>query len=95
MRRNSPQLDRTMPGVYQDEPYNPAMQALDPSAHTCASVTTSGNLLSPHRSSFSSLLQQANNDQTGTKKVIVCDLDLIPLEHGLHTSLVAMVSHMD
>ena len=61
MRSNIPQFERTESDICQDELYNPAMQAPAPSAHARPSVTTSGNLLSPHRSTFSSLLQQANN----------------------------------
>ncbi|KAL2056375.1 hypothetical protein ABVK25_003398 [Lepraria finkii] len=61
MRSNIPQFERTESDIYQDELYNPATQAPVPSAHARPSVPTSGNLLSPHRSTFSSLLQQANS----------------------------------
>ena len=61
MRSNTPQLDRTMSDIYQDELYNPAMQPSAPSSQSRPSVATSGKLLSPHRNTFSSLLQQANN----------------------------------
>ena len=58
IRSNTPQLDRTMSDVYQDELYNPAM------AHSASSSQprqqAQGNTVSPHRSTFSDLLQVAN-----------------------------------
>ena len=61
VRSNIPQFERTESDIYQDELYNPATQAPALPAHARPQVATSGSLLSPHRSTFSSLLQQANN----------------------------------
>lgn len=56
--RNTPQLDRTMSDIYQDELFNPAMAQ---SAQPRPAVITQGNLLSPHRAAFNDILQAANN----------------------------------
>ena len=58
--RNTAQLDCTMSDVYQDELYNPPMAASASSSKPRQSQPQ-GNLLSPHRSAFSDLLQVANN----------------------------------
>lgn len=59
MRTSTPQLDRTMSDIYQDELFNPAMSA--PSSRPRPSVNTQGNLLSPQMSAFNDILQAANN----------------------------------
>ena len=63
MRNNTPHLDRTMSDVYQDELYNPAsMQATTaPSSSARTSLASQGGLLSPQRTTFTNLLQAANN----------------------------------
>ncbi len=58
MRSNTPQLDRTMSDVYQDELYNPSMAQAVPSSQP--RQQTQGNTVSPHRNAFSDLLQVAN-----------------------------------
>ena len=58
--RNTPQLDRTMSDVYQDELYNPAMAQSAPSSQPRQSNPS--NTVSPHRSAFSDLLQVANTN---------------------------------
>ena len=65
---NAPRLDRTMSDIYQDELHSPATQALYSPSMTRPTVTTSGNLLSPQRSTFSSLLQQANNGHISARE---------------------------
>ena len=59
IRSNTPQLDRTMSDVYQDELYNPAMAQSAPSSQP-RPQNAQGNTVSPHRSTFSDLLQVAN-----------------------------------
>lgn len=59
IRSNTPQLDRTMSDVYQDELYNPAMAQPAPSSQP-RQQQAQGNIVSPHRSAFSDLLQVAN-----------------------------------
>lgn len=59
IRSNTPQLDRTMSDVYQDELYNPAMAQSAPSSQP-RQQQAQGNTVSPHRSAFSDLLQVAN-----------------------------------
>ena len=63
MRNNTPHLDRTMSDVYQDELYNPAsMQpTIAPSSSARTSLASQGGLLSPQRTTFTNLLQAANN----------------------------------
>ena len=60
IRSNTPQLDRTMSDVYQDELYNPAMAQPAPSSQS-RQQQAPGNNVSPRRSAFSDLLQVANN----------------------------------
>lgn len=59
IRSNTPQLDRTMSDVYQDELYNPAMAQPAPSSRP-RQQQAPVNTVSPHRSAFSDLLQVAN-----------------------------------
>lgn len=59
IRSNTPQLDRTMSDVYQDELYNPAMAQPAPSSQP-RQQQAQGNNVSPHRNAFSDLLQVAN-----------------------------------
>ena len=59
IRANTPQLDRTMSDVYQDELYNPAITQPAPSSQP-RQQQVQGNIVSPHRSAFSDLLQVAN-----------------------------------
>lgn len=59
IRSNTPQLDRTMSDVYQDELYNPALAQSGPSSRP-RQQHVQGNTVSPHRSAFSDLLQVAN-----------------------------------
>ncbi len=63
MRNNIPQLDRTMSDVYQDELYNPAsiQTTAAPSGQARTSLASQGSLLSPQRTTFTNLLQAANN----------------------------------
>ena len=58
IRTNTPQLDRTMSDVYQDELYNPALAQTAPSSQP--RQQKQGNAASPHKSAFSDLLQVAN-----------------------------------
>ena len=59
IRSNTPQLDRTMSDVYQDELYNPTLAQSGPSSQP-RQQQVQGNTASPHRSAFSDLLQVAN-----------------------------------
>ena len=59
IRSNTPQLDRTMSDVYQDELYNPAMAQTAPSSIP-RQQQAQGNTVSPQRNAFSNLLQVAN-----------------------------------
>lgn len=59
IRSNTPQLDRTMSDIYQDELYNPSMAQPAPSSQP-RQQQLQGNTVSPHRSAFSDLLQVAN-----------------------------------
>ena len=58
IRSSTPQLDRTMSDVYQDELYNPEMAQSAPSSQS--RQQSQGNIGSSHRSAFSDLLQVAN-----------------------------------
>ena len=63
MRNNTPQLDRTMSDIYQDELYNPEsiQQTTVPSPQSRTSMASQGGLLSPQRTAFQNVLQKANN----------------------------------
>lgn len=58
IRSNTPQLDRTMSDVYQDELYNPAMAQSAPSSQPRQQAKA--DTVSPQRNTFSDLLQVAN-----------------------------------
>lgn len=59
--RNTPNLDRTISAVYEDELYNPSM-APTSSSQARPSVSSQGNHFSPHHpTAFAELLQAANN----------------------------------
>lgn len=59
--RNTPNLDRTMSDVYQDELYNPSMQQAPPTSQHSQSQQSQINLLSPsYRQTFNERLQAAN-----------------------------------
>ena len=58
IRSNTPQLDRTMSDIYQDELYNPALAQSAPSSQPRPKAQ--GETVSPHRNTFSDLLQVAN-----------------------------------
>ena len=60
IRSNTPQLDRTMSDVYQDELYNPAMAQPAPSSQP-RQQQVQGNNVPPHRSAFTDLLQVAKS----------------------------------
>ena len=60
MRSNTPQLDRTMSDIYQDELYNPAMVSSAPSSQPRQQIP--GNTVSPHAKAISDLLQVANTN---------------------------------
>ena len=59
IRSNTPQLDRTMSDIYQDELYNPALAQSAPSSQP--RQQGQGDTVSPQRSIFSDLLQAANS----------------------------------
>ena len=61
--RNTPQLDRTMSDVYQDELYNPEsiQQTPAPSSSARTSMASQGGLLSPQRTALNNLIQTANS----------------------------------
>ncbi|KAM0797979.1 hypothetical protein BDR22DRAFT_861075 [Usnea florida] len=61
IRSNTPQLDRTMSDVYQDELYNPAMAQSAPSTQP-RQQQAQGNTASPHRTAFNDLLQAATTN---------------------------------
>jgi len=61
MRTNTPQLDRTMSDIYQDELFNPAMAQSALLSQPRSSVNTQGNLVSPQMSAFNDILREANN----------------------------------
>ncbi len=64
-----PNFDRTMPAIYQDEPFNPASDSttsapVQPSQRT---PTNNKALLSPYRTVFSERLQAANNNHLSAR----------------------------
>ena len=59
MRSNTPQLDRTMSDIYQDELYNPALAQSAPSSQP--RQQGQGDTVSPQKSTFLDLLQVANS----------------------------------
>ena len=61
MRINTPQLDRTMSDIYQDELFNPAMAQSAPPSQPRQQATSQNQLLSPQRANFNNILQQAND----------------------------------
>ena len=65
---NALRLDHKMSDFHQDELHIPAMQAFSSPSMARPTVTSSGNLLSPQRSMFSSLLQKANNDHISARE---------------------------
>lgn len=66
IRSTTPQLDRTMSDVYQDELFNPAMAQPAPSSQP-RQQQVQGNTASTHRSAFSDLLQVANTNHLTAK----------------------------
>ena len=59
--RRTPNLDRTMSDIYQDELYNPSMAQPPPSTQPSHSQQSQVNLLSPsYRATFNNRLQEAN-----------------------------------
>ena len=69
MRTNTPQLDRTMSDIYQDELFNPAMAQTAPSSQSRQPTTSQSSLLTPHRSTFNELLQAANQGHMSARSM--------------------------
>ena len=69
MRNNTPQLDRTMSDIYQDELYNPAsiQPPTAPSPQPRTPMGSQGGLLSPQRTTFTNILQAANNSHMSAR----------------------------
>ena len=68
IRSSTPQLDRTMSDVYQDELYNPAL-GQPASSSQPRQQQAQGNAVSPQRSTFSNLLQVANDGHLTARSV--------------------------
>lgn len=69
MRTNTPQLDRTMSDIYQDELFNPAMSQSAPLSQSSQSATSQSNLLSPQRAAFNQIIQAANHGHMSARSM--------------------------
>ena len=69
IRTNTPQLDRTMSDIYQDELFNPAMAQSAPSSQLRQTASKHSNLLSPHNSALNDILQAANNGHISARSM--------------------------
>jgi len=69
LRTNTPQLDRTMSDIYQDELFNPAMAQPAPSSQPRQSAASQNGLLTPHNAALNELLHAANNGHMSARSM--------------------------
>lgn len=83
IRINTPQLDRTMSDIYQDELFNPALSQAVPSSQPQNVPGSQGNYLSSSRAAFDEILQIASKRHLSASPVLNGSLRRSPFRDTL------------